>query len=77
MIMRGLTILFKIFNSFLRVAFSFQKYFLNLELINGIDMFKQHEILLFICYSTQKSNIGTVVGLENIFKSAFVAWLIQ
>ena len=32
-----------------------------------IDMFKQHEILLFNCYSTQKSDIGTVVGLENIF----------
>ena len=32
-----------------------------------IDKFKQHEILLFVCYSTQKSNIGTVVGLENIF----------
>ena len=35
--------------------------------IDLIDMFKQHEILLFICYSTQKSDIGTVVGLENIF----------
>ena len=32
-----------------------------------IDMFKRHEILLFICYSTQKTDIGTVVGLENIF----------
>ena len=32
-----------------------------------IDMFKQHEILLFICYSTQKSDFGTVVGLGNIF----------
>ena len=32
----------------------------------SIDMFKQHEILLLICYSTQKSDIGTVVGLENI-----------
>ena len=31
------------------------------------NMFKQHEIPLFICYSTQKSDIGTVVGLENIF----------
>ena len=31
------------------------------------DMFKQDEILLFICYSAQKSDIGTVVGLENIF----------
>ena len=40
-------------------------------------MFKQHEILLFICYSIQKSDIGTVVGSENIFKSAFEAWLIQ
>ena len=34
---------------------------------NCIDMFKQHEIPLFIYYSTQKSDIGTVVGLENIF----------
>ena len=33
-------------------------------------MFKQYEILLFICYCTQKSDIGTVVGLENIFGMA-------
>ena len=32
-----------------------------------IDMFKQHEILHFIFYSNQKSDIGTVAGLENIF----------
>ena len=31
-----------------------------------IDMFKQNEILLRICYSTQKSDLGTVVGLGNI-----------
>ena len=33
-----------------------------------IDMFKPHENPLCICYSTQKSDIGTVVGLGNIFK---------
>ena len=32
-----------------------------LETYSSIDMFKQHEILFFICYSTQKSDIGTVV----------------
>ena len=42
----------------------------------AIDKFKQHEIPLFICYSTEKSDIGTVVGLENFFKSPIVAWLI-
>ena len=40
-------------------------------------MFKQHENPLCICYSTQKSDIGTVVGLGNIFYSTLVAWLIQ
>ena len=40
----------------------------------AIDMFKQHEKALCICYSTQKSDTGTVVELWNIFKSAFVAW---
>ena len=33
----------------------------------NIDMFKQHERWLCICYSTQKSDFGTVVGLDNIF----------
>ena len=33
-----------------------------------IDMFKQHENPLCICYSTKKSDIGTpVVELGNIF----------
>ena len=32
-----------------------------------IDMFKQHENPLCICYSTQKSDIGTVVELGNLF----------
>ena len=39
--------------------------------INGknknIDMFKQHEISLWICYSTQKSDFGYVVGLGKNF----------
>ena len=33
----------------------------------AIDMFKQHEISTLHLYSTQKSDIGTVVVLENIF----------
>ena len=33
----------------------------------NIDMFKQHENPLCICYSTQKSDFGTVVGLGKIF----------
>ena len=41
--------------------------------MTGIDMFKQHENPLCICYSSQKSDIGTVVELWNIFKSPF--WL--
>ena len=32
-----------------------------------IDMLKQHENPLCICYSTKKSDIGTEVGSENIF----------
>ena len=31
------------------------------------DMFKQHENSLCICYSTQKTDFGTVVGFGNIF----------
>ena len=33
-------------------------------------MFKQDENPLCICYSTQKSDIGTVVGLGNIIEMA-------
>ena len=36
-------------------------------------MFKQNESPLCILYSTQKSDIGTVVGSGKIFKSVFVA----
>ena len=32
----------------------------------GYDMFKQHEILLLICYSTQKSDIGKIIFTELI-----------
>ena len=32
-----------------------------------IDMFKQHENPLYICYGTKKSDIGTVVELWNIY----------
>ena len=32
----------------------------------AIDMFKLHESLLCVCYSTKKSDFGTVVGLENM-----------
>ena len=35
--------------------------------VKSIDMNKQNKIPLFICYSTQKSDISAVVGLENIF----------
>ena len=41
-----------------------------------IDMFKQHEKPLFICYSTQDSDIGTVIGLGNSFchKRLILPW---
>ena len=37
------------------------------QFLPTIDMFKQHEIPLCFCYSTQKSDIGIIVGLEKIF----------
>ena len=40
-----------------------------------MDMFKQHENLLCICFSTQKSDIGTVVELGNIFGMAAMPFL--
>ena len=40
-------------------------------------MFMQDENPLCICYSTQKSDIDTVVELGNIFSSAIVAWLVS
>ena len=40
---------------------------MKLKVMPDIDMFKQHEILTLHLYSTQKSDFGTVVGLENIF----------
>ena len=40
-----------------------------------LTFFKQHENPLCICYSTQKSDIGTVVGLGNIFNLATLSKL--
>ena len=36
-------------------------------MVGTIDMFKQLENPFYICYSTQKSDFGTVFGLGNIF----------
>ena len=37
------------------------------DVIYAVDMFKQNEILLCICYSTKKSDIGIVLGFGDIF----------